>query len=167
MNFIKVSILLVVLSVSAFTAIHKFYLSVTQIEYVQEKQSVQIISRIFMDDFENLLRQNYDKTINLDDDKKAPIVDAYIKKYLAERIKIKINGKDVDFKFIGKETDLDVMKVYLEIEGIKDIHSFQITNKVLFDLFDEQQNMVKLKINALFKNYMLSSQNDSAVLNFD
>lgn len=167
MNFIKVSILLVVLSVSAFTAIHKFYLSVTQIEYVQEKQSVQIISRIFMDDFENLLRQNYDKTINLDDDKKAPIVDAYIKKYLAERIKIKINGKDVDFNFVGKETDLDVMKVYLEIEGIKDIHSFQITNKVLFDLFDEQQNMVKLKINALFKNYMLSSQNDNAVLNFD
>lgn len=167
MNFIKVSILLVVLSVSAFTAIHKFYLSVTQIEYVQEKQSVQIISRIFMDDFENLLRQNYDKTINLDDDKKAPIVDAYIKKYLAERIKIKINGKDVDFNFVGKETDLDVMKVYLEIEGIKEIHSFQITNKVLFDLFDEQQNMVKLKINALFKNYMLSSQNDNAVLNFD
>ncbi|PKQ43924.1 DUF6702 family protein [Confluentibacter flavum] len=167
MKFIKISILLVVLCVSAFTAVHKFYLSVTQIEYVQDKQSVQIISRIFMDDFENLLRERYDKTINLDDDKKAPIVDDYIQKYLAERIKIKINGKDVNFNFIGKDTDLDVMKVYLEIEGIKEIHSFQITNKVLFDLFDEQQNMVKLKINALFKNYLLTSQNDNAVLNFD
>ncbi|WP_100614231.1 DUF6702 family protein [Confluentibacter citreus] len=167
MKFVKISILLLILSVSAFTTIHKFYVSVTQIEYIKEKQSVQIISRIFMDDFENLLRQRYDKTIDLNDADNAMVNDAYIKKYLAEKIKIKINGKDVDFNFIGKETDLDVVKVYLEIEGIKDIHSFQITNKVLFDLFDEQQNMVKLKINALFKNYLLTSQNDNAMLNFN
>ncbi|WP_100610040.1 DUF6702 family protein [Confluentibacter lentus] len=167
MKLIKVTILLVVLSVSAFTAIHKFYLSVTQVDYIKEKKSVQIISRIFMDDFENLLRQRYDKTINLDDTKNAAVVDAHIKKYLAERIKIKINGKDVTFNFIGKETDLDVMKVYLEIEGVKDIHSFQITNKVLFDLFEDQQNMVKLKMNSIFKNYLLTSQNDNAMLNFD
>lgn len=162
-----ISILLFVLSVSAFTVNHKFYVSVTQVDYIKEKQSVQIISRIFMDDFENLLRQRYDKTINLDDKENAAFVDAYIKKYLTERIKIKINGKDFNFNFIGKETDLDVMKIYLEIEGIKNIHSFQITNKVLFDLFDEQQNMVKLKMNSIFKNYLLTSQNDSAMLNFD
>lgn len=162
-----ISILLFVLSVSAFTVNHKFYVSVTQVDYIKEKQSVQIISRIFMDDFENLLRQRYDKTINLDDKENAAFVDAYIKKYLTERIKIKINGKDFNFNFIGKETDLDVMKIYLEIEGIKNIHSFQITNKVLLDLFDEQQNMVKLKINSIFKNYLLTSQNDSAMLNFD
>lgn len=167
MKFIKISILLLVFSVLAFTATHKFYLSVTQVDYIKEKKSVQIISRIFVDDFENLLRKRYDKTINLDDADNTTTVDAYIKKYLAERIKIKINGKDVDFNFIGKETDLDVMKVYLEIEGVKDIHSFQITNKVLFDLFDDQQNMVKLKMNSIFKNYLLTSQNDNAVLNFD
>lgn len=166
MKPIKIFILVIILVAFSFKAAHKYYLSVTQVEYVEEKKSVQIISRIFMDDMENALKQNYDMSLSIDASDTS-VLDAYISKYVTEKIKIEINGEKTDFNFIGKETDLDIMKVYLEIENVENIRSFQITNKVLFELFKEQQNMVKLKMNNLHKSYLLNRQKQHAVLNFD
>src|SRR5690606_2667893 len=166
MKPIKIFILVIILVTFSFKAAHKYYLSVTQVEYVEEKKSVQIISRIFMDDMENALKQNYDMSLSIDASDTS-VLDAYISKYVTEKIKIEINGEKTDFNFIGKETDLDIMKVYLEIENVENIRSFQITNKVLFELFKEQQNMVKLKMNNLHKSYLLNRQKQGAVLNFD
>ena len=167
MKFFRIVLLVGVLSFSAFTYLHKYYISVTQIEYVGEKQSVQIISRIFTDDFEKVLRERYDESITLDANKNETLIDSYIEKYLSEKIKIKIDGKDCQFKYLGKELDVDVVKVYLEIEGVKAISSFKITNKLLFDLFKDQKNMVKLNINSKKKSYLLTLQNDNALLNFN
>lgn len=119
-----------------------------------------------MDDMENALKQNYDMSLSIDASDTS-VLDAYINKYITEKINIEINGEKTDFNFIGKETDLDIMKVYLEIENVENIRSFQITNKVLFELFEEQQNMVKLKMNNLHKSYLLNRQKQHAVLNFD
>ena len=63
----KISFLLASLFVlTAFkTGAHEFYLSVTEIEYKEEKQSLQIITRIFTDDFEEVLRKRFDDDIRL------------------------------------------------------------------------------------------------------
>ena len=41
-----------ILFLSSF-AVHKFYVSVTQVDYVPSKKRIEITSRIFIDDFEN------------------------------------------------------------------------------------------------------------------
>ncbi|MDO7171882.1 DUF6702 family protein [Mariniflexile sp. AS56] len=159
-------LILCVLPLLAFTAIHKYYISVTQIDYLQEKQSVQITSRIFIDDFEKLLRERYDDNITLAGKKELSSVDMYVERYLKEKIKIKINNKEVNLNFIGKEYDVDLVKCYLEIEGVKKIESFEISNQVLFDLFGEQQNIIKTKINSQQKSVILIPENNSTVLKF-
>ncbi|GAA3559849.1 hypothetical protein GCM10022395_08380 [Snuella lapsa] len=151
----------------AFTAAHKYYVSVTQIEYIKDKQSVQIISRIFIDDFEKLLRERYDETITLANKNEAKSTNRYIETYLKEKLRIKINGKDVAFNFIGKDYEPDIMRCFLEIEHVKSIDTFEISNQVLFDLYNEQQNIVKTKINTKQKSFILVSQNNKAVLNFN
>ena len=40
---------------------HKFYIAIYQIEYAQEKKMLQITSRIFLDDINEVLEQNYKK----------------------------------------------------------------------------------------------------------
>lgn len=167
MKSIKLLIVLFVLPLFAFTAAHKYYISVTQINYIKESKSIQIISRIFIDDFENLLRERYDENITLVGEEELQTTDLYIERYLTEKLKIKINGKETSLSFIGKEYDVDIMKCYLEIEDIGSIESMEIKNKVLFDLFDDQQNIVKTKINSKQKSFILISQNDKAVLNFN
>ncbi len=167
MKPLKVFLILVVLPLFAFTSMHKYYISVTQIDYIEDKQSVQITSRIFIDDFERLLRERYDESITLAEDDEPAIVDFYIERYLSDKIKIKINNEDANFIFIGKEYDADIMRCYLEIEDVKKINTFEITNQVLFDLFEEQQNIVKTKINSKQKSFILIPQNANAVLKFN
>jgi len=166
MKTIKLLIIIAMLPLLAFTTVHKYYLSVTNIEYVSDKQSVQIISRIFIDDLELVLRQRYDENITLGTSKNEELIDAYIQKYLDHKIQIKINDTLVESIFIGKEYDNDVILCYLEIENVTSIKSFEITSQVLFDLFEKQQNIVKLKINSKNKSFVLIQENDKAMLNF-
>jgi hypothetical protein len=142
-------------------------MSVTQIEYIKDKQSVQLITRIFIDDFEKLLRERYDESITLADKDEPATVDLYIERYLGEKIKIKINNKDADLIFIGKEYDIDIVRCYLEIEDVDEINSFEISNQVLFDVFEEQKNIIKTDINSKQKSFILISQDKTAMLNFN
>ncbi|MEP1489758.1 MAG: DUF6702 family protein [Algibacter sp.] len=167
MKRFKFLLLSLVIPLFAFTAMHKYYISVTQIEYIEEKKSVQITSRIFIDDFESLLRERYDDSLTLAENTESETINIYIERYLKEKIKIRINESDVNFMFIGKEYDGDIMRCYLEVVDVETINSIEIKNQVLFDLYTEQQNLIKLKVNSKQKSYILSPQNDTALLSFN
>lgn len=167
MKKVRLITLIFLLPLFAFVGFHKYYVSVTQINYIKEKHSVQITSRIFIDDFENLLRKRYDENITLADKDELEIVDTYIKEYLKQKIKIKINNKEAILNFLGKEYDGDIMRCYLEIEDVKAIKTFKITNQLLLDLYQQQQNIVKTNINSKQKSMLLILQNDNALLNFN
>lgn len=162
-NYLLVLLMPLIMSNST----HEFYVSVTKIEYIEAEKSVQIISRIFIDDFEKLLRERYDDTIVLDTDDEPSQVDVYTERYLSQRINIKINGEEVKFEFLGKEYEDDIIFCYMEIPNIDKVKSFEITNKVLFDLFEEQQNIVRTKFYSKNKSFILIPPNDKGVLNFD
>ncbi|WJJ96181.1 DUF6702 family protein [Algibacter luteus] len=167
MKLLKILIAAFILPLVAFTSVHKYYISVTQINYVQEKESVQIISRIFIDDLENALQTNYDEFLVLSDKDEAPIISSYLNRYLQEHLKLKINDKDVKLNFIGKEYEGDIVRCYLEVEGVTHIDTFSVTNSILFDLFDDQKNIIKTKINSKNKSVILSSDNPNALLKFN
>lgn len=166
MKSIKLISVIAIFFLCSFNSLHKYYVSITQIEFVKEKQSVQIISRIFIDDFESVLRKRYDKNITLDRGDDETQIDDYIKKYLLTKIEISINNKEVIPNFIGKKYDDGIMHCYLEIENIKSISTFQIKNKVLFDMFEDQKNVIRTNINNKNKTVVLTAQNDKGLLNF-
>ncbi|SFZ93784.1 hypothetical protein SAMN05428642_103332 [Flaviramulus basaltis] len=167
MKLSKLLLLLLVIPLFAFTSFHKYYISVTQVNYIKEKQSLQITSRIFIDDFENVLKNKYDKNLVLAGDDEPKIVDSYIEKYLKEKLTIKINKENVKIIYIGKEYDGDIMRCYLEVENVNNIKSIEISNQVLFDMYKAQQNIVKTKINSQQKSAILSTQDKNVVLNFN
>jgi len=167
MNRFKIVLLLSVFSLLSFTSFHKYYISVTQIEYVKEKQSVQIISRIFVDDLEKGLRHNFGEDITLDDGHEESVVDTYIEKYINKTFSVSINEAPVKFQFIGKEYDGDIVRCYLEITDIQNINSFEVSNKILFDVCPDQQNIIKTKINSKQKSLILTKKNGSAMLKFN
>lgn len=146
---------------------HEYYVSVTNIEHAKEQQSVQIISQVFIDDFERLIRERYDETITLAENNEPEIVDEYMKRYLEDKLKISINGKAYKFNFLGKEYKEDITYCYLEIENIKDIKSIKVVNRILFDILPEQQNIVRLKLNDRNKSFLLIPENDECMLNFN
>ena len=166
MKSIKLISVIAIFFLCSFNTLHKYYVSITQIEFVKEQQSVQIISRIFIDDFESVLRKRYDKSITLDRGDDETEIDGYIKKYLLTKIEISINNKEVIPNFIGKKYDDGIMHCYLEIENVKSISTFQIKNKVLFDMFEDQKNVIRTNINNKNKTVVLTAQNGKGLLNF-
>ena len=167
MKLSKLLLLLLVIPLFAFSGLHKYYISVTQINYAKEQQAVQIISRIFIDDFENVLRSAYDEKITLAGEDEPQIANQYIEDYLKQKLNIKINNKSVTITYIGKEYDGDIMRCYMEIEHVKNIKTITINNNILFDLYEQQQNIVKTKINAQHKSEILSFKNEKMTLNFN
>lgn len=166
MKSIKLISVIAIFFLCSFNTLHKYYVSITQIEFVKEQQSVQIISRIFIDDFESVLRKRYDKSITLDRGDDETQIDDYIKKYLLTKIEISINNKEVIPNFIGKKYDDGIMHCYLEIENVKSISTFHIKNKVLFDMFEDQKNVIRTNINNKNKTVVLTAQNGKGLLNF-
>ena len=146
---------------------HEYYVSVTNIEYAEAQQSLQIISQIFIDDFETLLRRRYDDTIILAEKDEPKQVDTYMDRYLSDKLKIKVNGRPVTFNFIGKEYKDDITYCYLEIQNIPSIQSIEVSNRALFDVFTEQQNIVRLKLLGKNRSFLLIPGNDECMLNFN
>ncbi|WP_147678529.1 DUF6702 family protein [Algibacter pacificus] len=167
MNQYKIVLLLAVFSFLSFSSFHKYYIGVTQVEYVKKQQSVQIISRVFIDDLEKALRFNYDEDITLDEDNETNSINRYLEQYINDNLLISVNKQPRIFQFIGKEYDGDIMRFYVEIPEVKTINSFKVSNTMLFEVCPTQQNIIKTKINAKQKSMILTIDNTSALLNFN
>lgn len=166
MKKIIYALFIIVITLSSFTLVHKFYVSVTQIDYNKEQKSLQIISRIFIDDMERLLRERYNESLTLVSEGDESLVDAYIAKYLQQKLKIAVNDKEVTFNFIGKEYENDLLLCYLEVENIDSFEKIAISNSILTEIFEEQQNIVHVKKGNQRKSLILRKEKEEDVLKF-
>ena len=167
MNKIKLLLFIGILFIgSSYVAIHKFYVSVTQIEYNSSQQSLQIISRVFIDDLEDLLKERYGTSIRLSKEEKKTETDLFISTYLTKKIIFKVNGKPVNFNFIGTEYEDGLILCYLEIENIRTLETIEIQNQLLLDLFEEQQNIIHVKKGSQRKSLILEKERDTGMLKF-
>ena len=150
----------------AFTNAHKFYVSATDIEYNEKTKSLQIISHVFTDDLENLLKARYSKDLYLLKEGEHSEADIYVNKYFQDKLKISVNGKERQLTYIGKEYDKDQLLVYLEAENVEAPKTVSVENAVLIDLFPDQKNVVKVEHNDEVKSLLLTRNEVSGSLNF-
>ena len=149
-------LLFAVLFLSSFSA-HKFYVSVTQIDYVSNKKRIEITHRIFIDDLEKGLTKKYNKKVNLTSTKELPEAEELIKSYLKEKIKISINKKPQNIEFLARELEGDVLILYTKIAISKKINTFEIYNSLLTEVYADQQNIVHTNINSNKKSILLTN----------
>ncbi|MEM6685788.1 MAG: DUF6702 family protein [Bacteroidota bacterium] len=162
----RLLVLLLCIPLFAFTSAHKFYVSVTNIEHSTTEKSLQITTRIFIDDFQRLLKERYDFQEELTQEKDASTVERLMEKYLTKKVKIWVNGESKTFKFLGKRYEDDVTVCYMEIDSIDAVHSLEIENGLLYEIEEDQQNLVHVKINSVRKSLLLVRENDKGLLNF-
>ena len=165
MKIKKAYLILFIIPLLSFTA-HKYYLSLTQIEYRSEKQSVQITINVFMNDIEIALNKDYNIDLRLHTKKELKENDVYFIKYLKEKLHFKIDDISKEFNYIGKKYDGDLVYFYLEIENIKEVNSIEIENKILTKHFPEQKNLIKSKVGKKHKSILLTAKNDKGLLKF-
>ena len=134
---------------------HEFYLSVTDVTYVKQEKSLQIISRVFIDDFENVINKRYQKNFKLIPSKEVEEIDQYIETYIRDKFILKTNKGQLKFSYLGRKYEDDMIYLFLEVENLKDFDYLSIENSILTDLFEEQKNMVHFEADAFKKSFIL------------
>ncbi len=165
MQLKKIIIIFVAVPLFSFT-MHKYYVSLCEIEYMETKQSLQITLGVTLEDLEFTLTKNSGKQLNLASKIEVENVDGYYIKYLNEHLLISVNAKNQTYKYIGKEYDGDIVRFYLEITGIKELKSIEVTNNILIEDFEDQKNIVKIKVKDFNKTFYLTKSNDKNSLEF-
>ncbi|MFT6127355.1 MAG: hypothetical protein ACJAVA_001842 [Flavobacteriaceae bacterium] len=167
MKYLKIALLIIMLPLMSMSTAHKFYVSITKVEYIEEEKSLQIITKIFTEDLEKTLRERYSSDVHLDSKKETDTDAVFIQKYLLKKLKINVNNTPVTIEYIGLEYENDIIKIYMEIKNVSEIKTFEIENKLLMDMFNEQQNIIHFKKNKLRKSLVLDIDNPKGVLNLD
>ena len=135
-------------------------------QYNEENESLQIISRVFIDDMEKLLKTRYSEELYLNKEDEHAAADDFLQKYFSDKLEISVNGKTEDFTYIGKKYENDQLVLYLEVENLKDPDQVSVRNEVLTDLFPDQKNVVHVTRNGTTKSLLLSRHNESGRINF-
>ena len=167
MKFLRISLLLIVLSTTLSFTAHKFYVSITKIEYAEDKAALQIITKLFIDDIEDVLQARYDKSLIMGGKSEPEAVRTYLEQYVMQKLEIEVNGTPVKLQYLGHEYDNDVVKTFIEVKGVTELNSISVQNKMLFELFEEQQNIVHIKRYKKRKSLVLDADNPKGLLNFD
>lgn len=161
----KFALFALLLSLLSFQ-LHKYYVSLCEVEYLPERTVMQIKLGLFIDDIELTLNKDYHKDLKLGTPQEIENADELYLKYLQEHFKLVLNEKETPYTYIGKEYDDDIVRFYLEIENLNELNSFEVYNRCLFRDFEEQLNIVKLKVNKQHKTFYLSKKNDKGLLKF-
>ena len=139
--------------------VHKFYVSIYQINFNQKEKRLEIISRIFIDDLNEVLLEKYSKKTNFSDANIANDDVELMKKYLSENFLIKVNGISKPINYLSNEIETNVLICYFNIKNISKIKKLEIKNKALFELNSEQQNIMQTTIYGKKKSLLLTLDN--------
>ncbi len=167
MKFLKVALVLLLFQLLTASTDHKFYVSITTIDHAPKEQTLQLITKIFLDDIEDALELRYGRKFNYNSKKEKKEDGEILKEYVFQKLKIKVNGTPATFKYIGKEYDIDVVKLYVEIPNVSVLKTIEVENKVLLDMFEEQQNIIHVKNEDTRRSLILEKRNPKGLLNFN
>lgn len=145
-------------------AAHKFYTAIYQIDFVPKKQMVQITARIFHDDLNDALEHKFKTKTFLGTDKETAEDLALLKKYLAEKFTVKINGKTQPMHFHGKDLEDNVMLCYLSCKDIAKVNSLEVQNSILTEIHPEQQNIIQANFNGKKSSLLLGLEKTTGML---
>ncbi len=164
---IRVTVILMTVTLFSFTTAHKFYVSVTNVVYSEKNAAFQITTRIFIDDLDDLLLERYGVDAKLATSEESKVAEMYIEKYIKAKFIVELDGEVVPYTFLGKHYDDDVVICYLELPevNLSEKKTISVQNEILTDMFEEQQNIVHFKWKGNKKSFVLIKENNKGMLN--
>ncbi len=143
---------------------HEYYLSVTDVDYIEAKRSIQIISRVFVDDFENVLKTRYQEPVVLIEGQEIKQTDALIERYLNQKFSVEVDGAFTQLNYLGYKYKDDMVFLFIEINNIKPFQKIRIKDEILLDLFDTQKNLIHFTANEFQQSFILEKDLESKMI---
>jgi hypothetical protein len=141
---------------------HPLHLSSMDLNYNSRGGTIEITCRLFTDDLENALSKAYKVSTDLSSPARHKAMDELLKKYMTLHLQLKANGKRLNLNYLGFEKDKEAVLVFIESSPVKSLKKVEIKNSLLYDLFEDQTNIMHMHYNGKRKSYKLDYPNMNA-----
>jgi hypothetical protein len=151
------------LAVASSLSMHEFHLSKTEVNYKSDQKALQVSVHLFIDDLEEGIKSFDDEKLYLFENNESIKSDSLINFYIQKYLKITLDGSVVELEYLGKEVSDDLAGVwsYLELENVEPFEAISISNSLLTSTFDDQKNIINVKMNSKSKAFYILDQNDN------
>ncbi len=148
-------------------SLHPLHVSVTEIEMDDKDKRLEIMMRVFMDDLEVTLRNEY-KNPDLDIlNPRGLTVDQMMESYLKKHFKIMLDTKSVVTKYLGHEQEGDAFIFYVEVGNVRKWKTINVQNSIIADTFDDQSNLVHVTVGEKVRSLRLTKNHPADNLVFE
>ncbi len=132
-------IALLVLSITA----HDFFVSILTVRHVPATRTLDLTWRMTAHDIEHALEGV--APLKLASTNEHPKADSILNAYFHAHLRLNMNKKALEWTWLGKEMDGETLYCYLQVIHVDSMSALTVSNTVLQDVFDEQQNLVHVE----------------------
>jgi hypothetical protein len=145
---------------------HPLFVSVTEIELNTKDKTLEISCKIFTDDFEKTLRQNYKTTVDLLKPKDKNAMNKLVSDYVQKHLLLTVDGKKTTLQFLGYEQNEEGILSYYQVNNIQSVKKINITDNILYDYKKEQIGIIHVTVDGNRKSTKLNNPEDKASFEF-
>lgn len=147
---------------------HKFYVSITELNFNAEKNRIEGSLKLVAHDFEHILEEKFGREIDIEQVADTSQVGLYIQTYLTSHFKVYSDQKLLTPNYLGKEVSLrQELFFYFTFNSVPHPESLSIKSTVLFDYFPNQQNIVHYRYGQQTKSVTLVPSKNHGKIQFD
>ena len=138
---------------------HPYHVGSMEFNYNSKSQTFEITGRFFIDDMENALSDKENKKLRFYDQKQSQEINEALKKYTNEYLKLKVNNKFIKVNYLGYEESKESVDIYFETETITSPKKVETAVSFLYNIFDDQMNIIHIIVNGERKTSKLNYPN--------
>ena len=147
-------------------ATHPFHVSVVEINHNATDKTLEISCKIFTDDFEKVLTQNYKTKVDLTNPPDRKAMDTVVKKYIFSHLTVSVDGKAGTLSYLGFEKDEEAVYSYVQVDNLNSVKKVELMINLMHDLFTDQVNIIHVIVKGERKSTKLDYPATAAKIEF-
>ncbi|HET9486340.1 MAG TPA: DUF6702 family protein [Chryseosolibacter sp.] len=153
---------------SMLLCLHPIHVSVTEIEFDEKDQALEVMMRVFIDDLELTLRNSHkEPELDIFHPKNGMTTDQLVGDYLKDHFKISLDNSLQKTNYLGHEREGEAFIFYIEVPGVKKWKTITIHNDIIMATHDDQSNLVHVYVNERVKSLRLTRNTPADKLTFE
>lgn len=146
---------------------HPLYISVTEMNYNATDKNLEISCKIFADDLEKTLANNYKARVDLTTPADKNEANRLVKEYVKSHLLLKVDSKAVLLEFVGFEKENDAIWSYFEVKNLTTApKKIDVVNSILYEAYDKEINLMHITVNNNRKSTRLNYPDKEASFTF-
>lgn len=145
---------------------HPVHIATVEIDHNATDKTLEITVKTFWDDFETILSRLNKSKVDLTNAKAKSDNNQRVFNYIKSHLQIAVNGVTVPFNFLGFERDDIIIYSYLQIDNISSVKQANITSSLMYDIFEDQSEIIHFVVNGKRQSTKLNYPNSKASFSF-